>query len=39
MDTWAVAQAKARLSEVLDRAKELGPQTILKMAGPPAIES
>jgi prevent-host-death family protein len=29
---WSVAQAKARLSEVIDRAREQGPQTITKMA-------
>ena len=29
---WSIAQAKARFSEVIDRARELGPQTITKKA-------
>ena len=28
--TWTVAEAKAKLSEVLDRAQERGPQTITR---------
>jgi prevent-host-death family protein len=28
--TWAVAEAKARLSEVIDRAEAVGPQTITR---------
>lgn len=29
-DTWTVAQAKARFSEVIDKAQSLGPQTITR---------
>ena len=29
-DTWTVAEAKAKLSEVLDRAAEKGPQTVTR---------
>ncbi len=29
-DSWAVAQAKARLSEVIDRARTVGPQIITR---------
>jgi len=29
-ETWPVAQAKARLSEVIDRALRQGPQTIMR---------
>lgn len=30
MDAWTVAQAKAKLSEVIDKARSLGPQTITR---------
>jgi prevent-host-death family protein len=30
MDTWTVAQAKAKFSEVIDKAQYLGPQTITR---------
>jgi prevent-host-death family protein len=30
MDNWTVAEAKAKLSEVLERARSQGPQTITK---------
>ena len=30
MTTWTVAEAKAKLSEVLEKAREDGPQTITK---------
>lgn len=30
VDTWTVAQAKARFSEVIDKAQSLGPQTITR---------
>lgn len=29
-DTWTVAEAKARLSEVIDKARRLGPQAITR---------
>ena len=29
-DTWTVAEAKAKFSEVLDRAAEKGPQTVTR---------
>lgn len=29
-DTWTVAQAKAKLSEVIEKARHQGPQTITK---------
>jgi prevent-host-death family protein len=29
-DTWTVAEAKARFSEVLDRAAKQGPQTVTR---------
>jgi prevent-host-death family protein len=37
MDTWTVVQAKAKFSELVDRAKELGPQTITKNGRPAAV--
>jgi prevent-host-death family protein len=30
VDTWTVAQAKAKFSEVIDKARSLGPQTITR---------
>ena len=30
VDTWTVAQAKARFSEVIEKARSLGPQTITR---------
>ncbi len=30
VDTWTVAQAKARFSEVINKARSLGPQTITR---------
>ena len=30
VDIWTVAQAKARFSEVIDKARSLGPQTITR---------
>ena len=30
VDMWTVAQAKAKFSEVIDKAKSLGPQTITR---------
>lgn len=29
-DNWTVAEAKAKLSEVIDQAKSIGPQTITR---------
>jgi len=29
-DTWTVAEAKAKFSEVIDRAREQGPQTVTR---------
>ena len=34
---WSVAQAKARLSEVIDRAREQGPQAITKNGRPAVV--
>jgi prevent-host-death family protein len=30
VDTWTVSQAKAKFSEVIDKARSLGPQTITR---------
>jgi prevent-host-death family protein len=30
VDAWTVAQAKAKFSEVIDKARSLGPQTITR---------
>ena len=30
VDTWTVAQAKAKFSEVIEKARSLGPQTITR---------
>ena len=30
LDVWTVAQAKAKFSEVIDKARSLGPQTITR---------
>jgi prevent-host-death family protein len=30
LDAWTVAQAKAKFSEVIDKARSLGPQTITR---------
>ena len=30
VDAWTVAQAKAKLSEIIDKARSLGPQTITR---------
>jgi prevent-host-death family protein len=30
VDTWTVAQAKANFSEVIEKARSLGPQTIIR---------
>lgn len=37
MTTWQVQQAKARLSELLDRAEDEGPQTISRHGRPRAV--
>jgi len=36
-DTWSVAEAKAKLSEVLDRAETRGPQTITRSGRTTAV--
>ena len=30
MDTWTVAEAKAKFSEVIEKARSIGPQTITR---------
>ncbi len=37
MSAWAVADAKARLSELIDRAQSKGPQTITRNGRPAAV--
>lgn len=37
VSTWAVADAKARLSEVIERAQAKGPQTITRNGRPAAV--
>lgn len=36
-ETWSVANAKARFSELLDKAKSEGPQTVTRNGKPAAI--
>lgn len=36
-DTWSVAEAKAKFSEVLDRAARKGPQTVTRHGRPAAV--
>ena len=38
-DTWTVAEAKAKFSEVIDRAREQGPQTVTRHGKPVAVVS
>lgn len=36
-DTWTVANAKARFSELIDKAKSEGPQTLTRNGKPAAV--
>lgn len=36
-DTWTVAEAKAKFSEVIDRAETMGPQTVTRRGRTAAI--
>jgi len=37
IDTWTVAEAKAKFSEVIDRSASHGPQTVTRNGRPAAI--
>jgi prevent-host-death family protein len=36
-DSWTIAEAKARFSEVIDRAARKGPQTVTRRGRPAAV--